>query len=32
MDKLVAPRKPITAHAWLAPLGVDAAGHLAAPR
>lgn len=30
MDKLVAPRKPITAHAWLAPQGVDAVGHLAA--
>lgn len=30
MDKLVNPRKPITAHAWLVPQGVDAAGHLAA--
>lgn len=30
LDKLVAPRKPITAHAWLAPQGVDAAAHLAA--
>ncbi|HEY0858247.1 MAG TPA: DUF3025 domain-containing protein [Albitalea sp.] len=30
MDKLVTPRKAITAHAWLAPQGVDAAGHFAA--